>query len=264
HGAEGDAPAADHAYKTALKNLLRANPLRFIQPGSFVRDFPGYVIYANSSDGGELVGFRIWELDGAGRVKVAMQSDRAALSYDDDRDEIVLTLKDGGAERARPESPEDMKNLDSLAFGEFSVKLPLAEIIGAMDNGAKRLKRMTLGELLEARKSWHPRPEGQTTPELAFRDKIEVQLQIQNNFAMAFSIFSMVVLAVPLGIKASRTETFANLAMAVALAMSYYMMTVVISWLEKYPHMRPDILIWAPNLLFQAVGTILIWRSSKN
>ena len=74
----------------------------------------------------------------------------------------------------------------------------------------------------------------------------------------------MVVLAVPLGIKASRTETFANLAMAVALAMSYYMMTVVISWLEKYPHMRPDILIWAPNLLFQAVGTILIWRSSKN
>lgn len=258
------APAADHAYKTALKNLIRANPLRFIQPGSFVRDFPGYVIYANSSDGGELVGFRIWELDGAGRVKVAMQSDRAALSYDDDRDEIVLTLKDGGAERARPESPEDMKNLDSLAFGEFSVKLPLAEIIGAMDNGAKRLKRMTLGELLEARKSWHPRPEGQTTPELAFRDKIEVQLQIQNNFAMAFSIFSMVVLAVPLGIKASRTETFANLAMAVALAMSYYMMTVVISWLEKYPHMRPDILIWAPNLLFQAVGTILIWRSSKN
>ena len=258
------APAADHAYKTALKNLIRANPLRFIQPGSFVRDFPGYVIYANSSDGGELVGFRIWELDGAGRVKVAMQSDRAALSYDDDRDEIVLTLKDGGAERARPENPEDMKNLDSLSFGEFSVKLPLAEIIGSMDSGAKRLKRMTLGELLEARKSWHPRPAEQTTPELAFRDKIEVQLQIQNNFAMAFSIFSMVVLAVPLGIKASRTETFANLAMAVALAMSYYMMTVVISWLEKYPHMRPDILIWAPNLLFQAVGTVLIWRSSKN
>lgn len=74
----------------------------------------------------------------------------------------------------------------------------------------------------------------------------------------------MVVLAVPLGIKASRSETFANLAIALALAMSYYMMTVVISWLEKYPEMRPDILIWIPNFIFQAVGTYLIYRSSKN
>ena len=74
----------------------------------------------------------------------------------------------------------------------------------------------------------------------------------------------MVVLAVPLGIKASRSETFANLAIALALAMSYYMMTVLISWLEKYPGLRPDILIWIPNIIFQFVGTVLIWRSSKN
>ena len=81
---------------------------------------------------------------------------------------------------------------------------------------------------------------------------------------MAFSIFAMIVLAVPLGIKASRTETFANLAIALALAMSYYMMTVFISWLEKYPHTRPDLLIWIPNFLFQAVGGFLMWKASKN
>ena len=133
-----------------------------------------------------------------------------------------------------------------------------------MDKSAKRLKVMTFGELMEARHTWHPRPLEKTTPELAFRDRIEVQLQIQKNFAMAFSIFSMVVLAVPLGIKASRSETFANLAIALALAMSYYMMTVLISWLEKFPTMRPDILIWIPNILFQAAGVFLIWRSSKN
>ncbi|MFR6033157.1 MAG: LptF/LptG family permease [Bacilli bacterium] len=89
-------------------------------------------------------------------------------------------------------------------------------------------------------------------------------MQIQRNFAMAFSIFSMVVLAVPLGIKASRSETFANLAIALALALSYYLLIVLISWLEKYPHCRPDLLVWIPNLLFQSLGVILIWRSSKN
>ena len=74
----------------------------------------------------------------------------------------------------------------------------------------------------------------------------------------------MVVLAVPLGIKASRSETFANVAIALALAMSYYLMTVVISWLEKYPTLRPDVLIWVPNIIFQAAGTVLIVRSSRN
>lgn len=259
------APAANHAYKTALKNVIRANPLQFIQPGSFIRDFPGYVIYANSAEGKELVSFRIWELDKQGRAKISIQSERGVLSYDDKNDEIVLTLKNGSAERSRGDDPENLrKPLPSARFDELLIKLPLNDIIGSMDKGGKRLKRMTFGELMQARKTWHPRPIEQTTPELAYRDKIEVQLQIQKNIAMAFSIFSMVVLAVPLGIKASRTETFANLAIALALAMTYYIMTVVISWLEKYPTLRPDILIWLPNLIFQATGAILIWRASKN
>lgn len=41
-------------------------------------------------------------------------------------------------------------------------------------------------------------------------------------------------------------------------------MIVVISWLEKYPHTRPDLLIWLPNIIFQITGSILIYRSSKN
>lgn len=34
------APIADRTYKSALKNLIRNNPLQFIQPGSFIKDFP--------------------------------------------------------------------------------------------------------------------------------------------------------------------------------------------------------------------------------
>lgn len=259
------APAADYAYKNALKNIIRANPLQFITPGSFIKEFPGYVIYAKEAEGSDLIGFRIWELDGQGRATVAIQSDRGILSYDDAADEILLTLKNGTAERSRQDDPEDLrKPLPTARFDELVIKLPLGEIIGSMDKSGKQLKRMTLGELLEARNKWHPRPDSETTPELAFRDRIEVQLQIQKNFAMAFSIFSMVLLAIPLGIKASRSETFANVGIALALAMSYYLLTVLISWLEKYPTIRPDLLIWIPNIIFQIAGVALIIRSSKN
>lgn len=259
------APIADRTYKSALKNLIRSNPLQFIQPGAFIKDFPGYVIYANSEENGKLLGFRIWELDSQGRSHVSIQADSGILSYNDTADEIVLTLKNGSAEKARDDDPENLRTpLPTARFDELIIKLPLAEIIGGMDKNNTRLKLMTFSELMKARDTWHPRPLEKTTPELAYRDKIEVQIQIQKNFAMAFSIFSMVVLAVPLGIKASRSETFANVAIALALAMSYYMMIVIISWLEKYPHLRPDILIWLPNIIFQVIGCALIYRSSKN
>ncbi len=260
------APMADHTYKTLLRNLIRDNPLQFIRPGSFVKDFPGYVIYANDARGNELIGCRIWELDSKGRAKVAIQAERGRLSYDEKADQIIIALsQNGSAEVTKDEAPEDLRNAMRVQrFDGLTIKLPLNEIIGSLDNRKRKLSLMTFGELMQARDTWHRLPPEKLTPEDILRDKTEVRLQIQKGFAMAFSIFSMVVFAVPLGIKASRTETSANLAIALALAMAYYMATVVISWLEKYPALRPDVLIWLPNIVFQTAGAFLIWRASKN
>ncbi len=268
------APAASYAYKNAIKSVIRDNPLQFIQSGKFVKDFPGYIIYANDSnqDTKELLGFRIWGLDKEGRANVFMKSDKALVSYSRVSDEIILVLKNGTAEKSNSKDPELLrKPLPSPKFEEWTIKLPLDKIIGESRNEIKKPKRMTFDELWEARDTWHKIPLDQLEKmppekrkERLARDKIEINLQIQKNFAMAFSIFSLVVLAVPLGIKASRSETFVNLAIAIALAMTYYMMTVFIAWLEKYPEIRPDILIWIPNFLFQGIGMYLIVRSSKH
>ena len=265
------APAAGYAYKSAIKNVIRLNPTQFIKAGSFVREFPGRVIYADKSDEKtkELLGFRMWELDKSGRIYVSVKSDKAIVKYDDASDEILLTLINGTAERSNSADPELLrKPLPSVKFASLDARLPLSKIFGEAHKEKKKPRRMTFDELIEARETWHKIPLENFPPEQRaariYHDKIEVNLQIQKNFAMAFSIFSLVMLAVPLGIKASRSETFANLAIAIALAMSYYMMTVFISWLEAYPEMRPDILIWIPNFLFQGVGAYLIWRSSKH
>ena len=55
-----------------------------------------------------------------------------------------------------------------------------------------------------------------------------------------------------------------SMGIALALALSYYLMTVVITWLENFPYLRPDILIWVPNLLFIVLGTVLMLRASRN
>ena len=265
------APAADYAYKNAIKNVIRSNPLQFIKAGYFVKDFPGYVIYADKADGKtrQMFGFRIWELDEQGRANVSIKSDSAKVSYDSSADEIVLLLVRGSAERSNAKDPELLRRpLPSAKFETLEVRLPLNKIIGDAYRASKPPKRMTFDELIAARHTWHRVPLEEIPeadrPAAIARDRIEINVQIQKNFAMAFSVFSLVLLAVPLGIKASRSETFINLAIAVALAMSYYMATVFITWLEKYPEIRPDLLIWLPNFLFQTMGAYLIVRAAKH
>ena len=264
-------PSSSYAYKNAIKNVIRENPLKFIKAGAFVKDFPGYVIYANKADetNNELLGFRIWELGADGRASAFIKADKANITFDRASDEIVFVLKNGAAERMPADDPEKLdKPLPSAKFESLLVRMPLARVLGETYKAYKKPGVMTFDELIAARDTWHKVPLENFPPEQrakrARRDRIEINLQIQENFAMAFSIFSLVMIAVPLGIKASRSETFANLAIAVALAMTYYMMTVGISWLKKYPEVRPDLLIWIPNFLFQGVGAMLIWRSSKH
>ncbi len=258
------APLADSTYKSALRNLIRNNPLQFIQPGEFIRDFTGFVIYADSQKDGELMGFRIWEMTNE-KVSMAIQAQSARLTYDDVNEEILLTLNNATVERMHTDDPENLRRPIPVARSEkLPMRLSLDKTFGKANGGKKKLSVMTYGELMDARHNRHSVPEDKLTDEIRFKDRIEVQIQIQKNFAMAFSIFSMVVLAIPLGIKASRTETLANLGIALALAMTYYLSIVMISWLEKYPHCRPDLLIWLPNMVFQALGAALLYRSSKH
>jgi lipopolysaccharide export system permease protein len=94
--------------------------------------------------------------------------------------------------------------------------------------------------------------------------RLSLQVHIQKNFALAFSVFSLAVFGVPLAIQVGRKETYANLVIALVIAMTYYFLIIMVSWLEDVPFLRPDLLIWLPNLIFQGVGFWMIHRASRH
>jgi len=81
---------------------------------------------------------------------------------------------------------------------------------------------------------------------------------------MSFSIFSLAVFAIPLAIQVGRKETYANLGIALVIAMTYYFLMIVVSWLEGNVALRPDILMWVPNIIFQSIGFYLIRRANRH
>ena len=77
------------------------------------------------------------------------------------------------------------------------------------------------------------------------------------------SVFSLALLAVPLAVRVGRSETFVNAAVALAVALSYYLLTSMAAYV-KDPDLRPDLLIWLPNLLVLGLGWHLLGRASRH
>lgn len=268
------APESRLTFKRMLSGAVSENPIEFIEEKRFIHEFPGYVLYMGDRDGREMKDFWIWELDDQKRVTLFLRAETGSLDYDKEGEALLLTLRNGTAEQRDAEDPEALAvaSARSLFFGEMTIELPVGRLLGE-SGGRKRAKtkELTFTQLMEARdRALRAEAEaaGENGPEAGRNrissERMEVQMHLQKNFALAFSVFSLTVFAVPLAIRAGRTETYANLFIALIIALVYYFLLIAASWLEEKPGLRPDLLVWAPNLLFQTAGVFLLYRTNRH
>ncbi|MEC8613879.1 MAG: LptF/LptG family permease [Verrucomicrobiota bacterium] len=259
------APQSRVERKALLAEALADNPVRFIEERRFIYEFPGYVIYIGGREGSVMKDFWIWELDDQSRAKLFLRAAEGILGYDEVNKDLILTLKDGTAEQRYSKNPEAFSDHmpDSLFFGELPIALPLDQLF-ADDYQKRKLrnKEMTFAQLVDLRKGELVKEA--ITGEPMSEARLSLQVHIQKNFALAFSVFSLAAFGVPLAIQVGRKETYANLGIALVIAMTYYFLIIIVSWLEDIPSLRPDLLIWLPNLIFQGVGFWMIYRTSRH
>jgi len=258
------APQSRLAYKNLLANTVTENPVSFIEEKRFIHEFPGYVIYMGDREGRTMKDFWIWELDKEKRVKLFLRAAEGRLNFDESSNQLILTLRDGIAEQRSAEDPEALgtEPMRSLFFGELPIALPLDQLFGERGGRRAKTKELTFAQLMERRRAALQREKREGAGMSA--ERLELQMHVQKNFAMAFSVFSLAVFGVPLAIQVGRKETYANLGIALIIAMTYYFLMIIVSWMEKMPELRPDLLIWAPNLLFQSIGFWLLARSGRH
>ena len=256
-------PTTRLAYQREMFDAVRQNPLSFIVPKTFIRDFPGLVIYAGEKNGAQLKDFWLWELDAQNRVKRFARADSGRLAFDEPNNQLILTLEHAQAEVRDDKDPENFSLARGAAAWERATfNLPLGKITGA-GGVQKRLKWFTFPELIaEWRRLNVPDPEVPAVERA--KKQMRVQITIHEKFAMAFSVLSFALVAIPLGIKVSRKETSANLMVGVMLALSYYFATIVVGWFDNHPALRPDLLMWLPNIAFQALGLRMFYKIDRS
>lgn len=255
-------PTARLAYQRELAGAVQHNPLSFIVPKTFIRDFPGVIIYVGDKQADLLKDIWIWELDKQKRV---VNSGRAAtgwVRYDESKSKLVLSLDYLQAEihdRKDPEDPAKIRSGGSTDHATFD--LLLDKLTGKQTVQVKT-KWLTFPQLVdEWRRLNRPDP---AVPEAERAQRLmRVQITIHEKFAMAFSVLSFALVAVPLGIKVSRKETSANLGIGLLLALGYYFVTIAVGWFDNYPALRPDLLMWLPNLVFQSLGLWMFYKVDR-
>ena len=258
------APQSRLAYKHLMVRAISENPIGFIEERRFIREFPGYVIYMGDRDGPLMKDFWIWELDDEKRVKLFLRAKEGEINFDKTDNALVLTLRDGTAEQRDDSGSEGLADepMRSLFFGELPIELPMGKIFGEKSQRQARIKEMTFSQLMVKRDL--ALAEETEAAEGISKNRMKVQMHMQKSFAMAFSVFSLAIFGVPLALQVGRKESYANLAIALIIAMTYYFLIIAVSWLEGARAMRPDLLIWLPNLIFQAVGFYLIQRANRH
>lgn len=258
-------PRARVQYHKELDEAIRTNPLAAIVPKTFIREFPGYVVYVGEKQGAVMRDFWLWRLDRDRRVIQFVRSESGRFDYDETTNELILTLTHAQVETRDPKDPETFTEAQYVASFEKSepVHLGLDRLYNRTSARGQKLKWMTFDELQIELRRTAAAPIGEGGPKEHARNEMKVRLTIQEKYTLSLSVLAFALIGVPLGIRVSRRETSANLGVAVALALGYYMLTVMVGWLDRHPEYHPDLLLWLPNTIFLVLGVWLFRRIEK-
>ncbi len=254
-------PRSRTAYRATLVEAVRQNPLNFIVPRTFVRDFPGYVVYVGEREGAELRDFWLWELDSEKRVLGVARARRGEITFREADNRMILTLHEVSVETRDRDRPEDFSRPQPVGTSEsMTVELRLDGLFRQMRLGQK-INWMTYGQLTERRAELLARGAEATPAER--RELTRIRVTLSEKAAASFAVLAFAFVAVPLGIKVSRKETSANLGIAVGLVLGYYFLAAITGLLERRPEWRPEWWVWAPPLLYAAAGLWLFRRVDR-
>jgi lipopolysaccharide export system permease protein len=259
------APSANTEYRRLLLGSAKDNPASVIVPGKLNRQFPGMVIRAAERDGEILRDFWLWSVDERGRLTQTVHAREARLAPGvNSKGEGILRveLTDARLEKRQPGDETFASPSSFIQARTTSLEFAASGVFKDGENFQRKLRWLTTSELLDAMdKGW------QVAPNAARKEKEQGQMlattQLMSHLASAFSVFSLAFLAVPLAVRVGRSETFVNAAIALGVALTYYLLTSMAAYV-KDPDLRPDLLIWLPNVVVVGLAWTLLRRASRH
>lgn len=240
--------------------------------GQFVRDFPGYIFYVGKNDGGKLREVMIVATHEDGSV-TKVRADEGTLEVDPSPTNRVFRLNLTGV-RSITLSPDHELIYEK---GNAVLEVPITKA----ERNTRRVvvSDLTFSEIQAEMKDLQTRVDFSSARQptnaaaaIEFKRELKrlkadtlspLRVELHKKIALSFSCFGFALVGIPLGIRVQRRESNIGFAVALVLVAIYYAFILLGSALETKPQYYPHLLMWVPNLIFQAVGGTLLWRVNR-
>ena len=264
------APRSRVAFKNLLIQAGIRQPNALLPEGQFVKDFPGAVVYVGKNDGRNLKDVLVYFLKDGTNTFMQIAAPRGEFSVDKASQRAEIRLADA----------RSLTMIDGVLrpqfYGSWTHQLDLSSAIRASKRA--RISDMSFRQLQQelhnienqfTAPSWRQNPNAPSAPAAAELRKQQalitspLRLHLNRQLAFSFACLGFTLVGIPLGIRVHRRETNIGVAIALGLVVVYYSFLLVGQSLDSRPELYPQLIVWVPNFIFQAVGAILLWRANR-
>ena len=241
-------PWSHYATRQLLLDVGIRNPTAFLEAGTFIKEFKPYILFIYQVEGNRLSKIRIYE-PAEGRPTRTIVAERGEFIPIPKERRVLLKLYDGAGDEPDPKDP---RKYNKLLFRTYTINLTLAE---GRDPSAlpRKPKDMNLPQL---------RQEMARLAEQGI-DPSPLRVELHRRIAMAFCPFVFVLTALPLGITTRRAQRSIGFGVSVVLFLGYYLFLVLGQALAEKGVIPIALGIWIGNLVFLALGCLLLWRTCR-
>lgn len=241
-------PNASFASRRVVKEIGIKKPTAYLEEGTFIRGFENYVIFIHEIKGNKLKNIRIYQPQ-AGKATRTIIAEAGELISVPRTNIIDLTLYNGTSEEPSPTEPESFYKLN---FKTYHMTLDLSKIL-KQEKVRKKTREMTVSELSAEIDKFIEQG----------IDYTPLVVEIFKKINMSIASFVLILVGIPLGIKAHRSEKSIGFGVSLILFAVYwgfFLGGIAMSLKGVVP---PFIGVTFPNIVFFIFGVIMFVHTAR-
>jgi lipopolysaccharide export system permease protein len=240
-------PSSHLAFRRQLKAIGIKQPAAYLEAGTFIKDFPPYIIFVYQVRGTTLHDVRIYEPQANGPTRTIIAS-RGEFERIPGKRGVQLKLHNGSADEWSQENP--------LAFYKVAFSTYAMNLRSDQDDPerlGKKLKEMTFGELMQEQRK------------LAVQDieTLPVSLELHRKIASSFAPLVFMLFGLNFGLRLYRHERLMTYVWVLLLFMGYYLSSVGMNAVALKGWLPAAIAMWVPNIAGCILGSALLTRTVR-
>ena len=230
-----------------IKNIGIKTPAAYLEPGTFIKSFKGYIIFIHGIDKNKLKGVRIYQPQDEHSTRTII-AERGEFITLDNQNVIKLKLINGTSDEPNPKNPI---NFYKLNFKTYYLTLNIDESIAPGGYTDKKPKEMNFQEIkneINRLGKYHV-----DTPSLI--------TEFHRKISISFASIVFIIIGIPLGIFTRRGEKTIQFAIALGVIVVYYILMAASIALSLKGIWNPGFWMYMPNIIIGAVGIILLRKT---